>query len=99
MYGAICCAYSGLVCYVVLVLGLLTFECLQHMWIRNARLCTVPRVNLIGGGQAKGSPIDAAVVFTPAKAADNQLYMYNLTLPHSFFSRAPTGATDLFKSE
>ncbi|DBA95115.1 TPA: hypothetical protein ACH3X1_002625 [Trebouxia sp. C0004] len=57
------------------------------------------RVNLIGGSQAKGSPSDAAVVFTPAKAADNQLYMYNLTLPHGFFSRAPIGATDLFKSE
>ncbi|KAL0049946.1 hypothetical protein WJX82_001365 [Trebouxia sp. C0006] len=56
------------------------------------------RVNLIGGGQAKGSPRDAAVVFTPAKAADNQLYMYNLTLPHGFFSRAPIGATDLFKT-
>ena len=59
----------------------------------------VHRVNLIGGGQAKGSPSDAAVVFTPAKAADNQLYMYNLTLPHGFFSRAPIGATDMFKSE
>ncbi len=63
------------------------------------RLCCVHRVNLIGGSQAKGSASDAAVVFTPAKAADNQLYMYNLTLPHGFFSRAPIGATDLFKSE
>ncbi|DBA69416.1 TPA: hypothetical protein ACH3X2_012829 [Trebouxia sp. C0005] len=56
------------------------------------------RINLIGGGQAKGSPSDAAVVFTPAKAADNQLYMYNLTLPHGFFSRAPIGATDMFET-
>ena len=62
--------------------------------------CLLPcRVNLIGGSQANGTSTDTAAVFTPAKAADKQLYMYNLTLPHGFFSRSPLGATDLFKSE
>ncbi len=91
--------YSGLVGYNSLVHGNSCVSCLQRQWIRNIHPCIVPRVNLIGGGQAKGSASDAAVVFTPAKAAHNQLYMYNLTLPHGFFSRAPIGATDLFKSE
>lgn len=59
----------------------------------------VCRVNLIGGRRAKGTPTDTAAVFTPAKAADRQLYMYNLTLPHGFFSRSPPGAADLFKSK
>ncbi|KAL3131914.1 hypothetical protein ABBQ38_007617 [Trebouxia sp. C0009 RCD-2024] len=58
----------------------------------------VCRVNLIGGRRAKGTPTDTAAVFTPAKAADRQLYMYNLTLPHGFFSRSPPGAADLFKT-
>ena len=57
------------------------------------------RVNLIGGSEASGTASDTAAVFTPAKAADRQLYMYNLTLPYGFFSRAPLGATDLFNSE
>lgn len=61
---------------------------------------TLPcRVNLIGGTGANGTATDTAAVFTPAKAADKQLYMYNLTLPHGFFSRSPLGATDLFKSK
>ena len=57
------------------------------------------RVNLIGGSQVNGTATDTAAVFTPAKAADKQLYMYNLTLPHGFFSRSPLGATDLFQSK
>ena len=97
MFGTCHCNFSGLVCYVILVHGSSFVSCLQRLRIRKMPLFMLPRVNLIGGGQAKGSPRDAAVVFTPAKAADNQLYMYNLTLPHGFFSRAPIGATDLFK--
>lgn len=57
------------------------------------------RVNLIGGTGATGTATDTAAVFTPAKAADKQLYMYNFTLPHAFFSRSPPGATDLFRSK
>lgn len=55
------------------------------------------RVNLIGGSQANGTATDTAAVFTPAKAANKELYMYNLTLPHGFFSRSPLGATDVLK--
>ena len=54
---------------------------------------------MFGGSKAQGTAADTAAIFTPAKAADNQLYMFNLTLPHGFFSRAPLGATDMFQSK
>ena len=74
-------------------------HCAPILLIPTKMMALICRVNLIGGAQANGTATDIAVVFTPAKAADRQLYMYNLTLPHGFFSRSPLGATDLFKSK
>lgn len=51
------------------------------------------RINLIGGGSAQGTATDAAAVFTPGEAAQNQMYLYNMTLPHGFFSQAPPGTS------
>lgn len=51
------------------------------------------RVNLIGGGEAQGTATDVAAVFTPGEAAQNQMYLYNMTLPHGFFSAAPEGTS------
>ncbi len=44
--------------------------------------------------QATGAPNDTAVVYTPAFRAYNdkgeqQVYVWNVTLPQHFFSRAP----------
>ena len=51
------------------------------------------RINLIGGGEAQGLATDTAAVFTPGEAAQNQIFLYNMTLPHGFFSQAPPGTT------
>lgn len=52
------------------------------------------RVYMVGGAEATGAPNDTAVVYTPAFKAYNdkgerQVYVWNVTLPQHFFSRAP----------
>lgn len=63
-----------------------------HPIYLHAQVCHC-RVNLIGGGEAIGTATDTAVVFTPGEAAHNQMYLYNMTLPHGFFSQAPPGTS------
>ncbi|KAA6425415.1 MAG: hypothetical protein FRX49_04908 [Trebouxia sp. A1-2] len=52
------------------------------------------RVYMVGGAEATGAPNDTAVVYTPAFHAyddkgQQQVYVWNMTLPQHFFSRAP----------
>ena len=49
---------------------------------------------MVGGAEATGSPNDTAVVYTPASHEYNEkgqrrVYVWNVTLPQHFFSRAP----------
>ncbi len=49
---------------------------------------------MVGGAEATGAPNDTAVVYTPAFHAyddkgQQQVYVWNMTLPQHFFSRAP----------
>ena len=53
---------------------------------------------MIGGGEAQGTAFDTAAVYTPGEAAQNQMHLYNLTLPHGFFSSAPAGTGNLLDS-
>ena len=52
------------------------------------------RVYLVGGAEATGGPNDTAVVYTPAfheydDKGQRRVYVWNVTLPQHFFSRAP----------
>ena len=49
---------------------------------------------MVGGAEAEGSPNDTAVVYTPAlheydDKGQRRVYVWNVTLPQHFFSRAP----------
>ena len=59
----------------------------------NCKFCKC-RVYLVGGAEATGSPNDTAVVYTPAfheydAHGQRRVYVWNVTLPQHFFSRAP----------
>ena len=52
------------------------------------------RVYMVGGAEATGGPNDTAVVYTPAfheydDKGQRRVYVWNVTLPQHFFSRAP----------
>ena len=52
------------------------------------------RVYMVGGAEATGGPNDTAVVYTPAfheydDKGRRRVYVWNVTLPQHFFSRAP----------
>ena len=49
---------------------------------------------MVGGAEATGGPNDTAVVYTPAfheydDKGRRRVYVWNVTLPQHFFSRAP----------
>ncbi|DBA98213.1 TPA: hypothetical protein ACH3X1_001139 [Trebouxia sp. C0004] len=58
------------------------------------------RVYMVGGAEATGAPNDTSVVYTPAFHAyddkgQQQVYVWNMTLPQHFFSRAPVDPDQL----
>ncbi len=69
---------------------------IKESWTQyDADMHDVPcRVYMVGGAEATGAPNDTAVVYTPAFHAyddkgQQQVYVWNMTLPQHFFSRAP----------
>ena len=69
---------------------------IKESWTQyDADMHDVPcRVYMVGGAEATDAPNDTAVVYTPAFKAYNdkgerQVYVWNVTLPQHFFSRAP----------
>lgn len=58
------------------------------------------RVYMVGGAEATGTPNDTALLYTPAFQAyddkgQKQVYLWNMTLPQHFFSRAPVDPDQL----
>ena len=54
---------------------------------------------LIGGAEATGNVNDTAVVYTPAfheydDKGQRRVYVWNMTLPLNFFSRAPMNLSE-----
>ncbi|KAA6417366.1 MAG: hypothetical protein FRX49_12695 [Trebouxia sp. A1-2] len=60
------------------------------------------RVYMVGGAEATGGPNDTAVVYTPAfheydDKGQRRVYVWNVTLPQHFFSRAPVDPDQLVR--